>query len=110
MCEGVSCLGADLAVTYLNDKAKKFVEPLADEVEAEMFLPLDVRVPDQLESAFEQIKSKWYQLDFLVHFIAFSPREALQGRVIDVGQDGFQQRCRCIVGPSFAWRILRNRS
>ena len=41
-------LGADLAVTYLNDKAKKFVEPLADEVEAEMFLPLDVRVPGQL--------------------------------------------------------------
>jgi len=82
-------LGADLAVTYLNDKAKKFVEPLADEVEAEMFLPLDVRVPGQLESVFEQIKVKWNQLDFLVHSIAFSPKEALQGRVIDVGQDGF---------------------
>jgi len=82
-------LGADLAVTYLNDKAKKFVEPLADEVEAEMFLPLDVRVPGQLESIFEQIKFKWNQLDFLVHSIAFSPKEALQGRVIDVGQDGF---------------------
>ena len=82
-------LGADLAVTYLNDKAKKFVEPLADEVEAEMFLPLDVRVPGQLESVFEQIKFKWNQLDFLVHSIAFSPKEALQGRVIDVGQDGF---------------------
>ena len=82
-------LGADLAVTYLNDKAKKFVEPLADEVEAEMFLPLDVRVPGQLESVFEQIKFKWNQFDFLVHSIAFSPKEALQGRVIDVGQDGF---------------------
>src|SRR6476620_12598618 len=81
--------GADLAVTYLNDKAKKFVEPLADEVEAEMFLPLDVRVLGQLESIFEQIKFKWNQLDFLVHSIAFSPKEALQGRVIDVGQDGF---------------------
>jgi enoyl-[acyl-carrier protein] reductase I len=65
------------------------VEPLADEVEAEMFLPLDVRVPGQLESVFEQIKFKWNQLDFLVHSIAFSPKEALQGRVIDVGQDGF---------------------
>jgi enoyl-[acyl-carrier protein] reductase I len=82
-------LGADLAVTYLNDKAKKFVEPLANEVEAEMFLPLDVRMPGQLESVFEQIKFKWNQLDFLVHSIAFSPKEALQGRVIDVGQDGF---------------------
>jgi enoyl-[acyl-carrier protein] reductase I len=47
-----------LAVTYLNDKAKKFVGPLSDEVEAEMFLPVDVRVPGQLESAFEQIKFK----------------------------------------------------
>ena len=65
------------------------MEPLADEVEAEMFLPLDVRVPGQLESVFEQIKFKWNQLDFLVHSIAFSPKEALQGRVIDVGQDGF---------------------
>jgi enoyl-[acyl-carrier protein] reductase I len=54
-----------------------------------MFLPLDVRVPGQLESVFEQIKFKWNQLDFLVHSIAFSPKEALQGRVIDVGQDGF---------------------
>jgi enoyl-[acyl-carrier protein] reductase I len=54
-----------------------------------MFLPLDVRMPGQLESVFEQIKVKWNQLDFLVHSIAFSPKEALQGRVIDVGQDGF---------------------
>lgn len=82
-------LGADLAVTYLNDKAKKYVDPLAKELEAEIFLPLDVRVPGQLESVFEQIKFKWNQLDFLVHSIAFSPKEALQGRVIDVGQDGF---------------------
>jgi enoyl-[acyl-carrier protein] reductase I len=82
-------LGADLAVTYLNDKAKKYVEPLAKELEAEIFLPLDVRVPGQLESVFDEIKARWDQLDFLVHSIAFSPKEALQGRVIDVEQDGF---------------------
>jgi enoyl-[acyl-carrier protein] reductase I len=82
-------LGADLAVTYLNDKAKKYVEPLAKELEAEIFLPLDVRVPGQLESVFEHIGTKWNQLDFLVHSIAFSPKEALQGRVIDVEQEGF---------------------
>jgi enoyl-[acyl-carrier protein] reductase I len=82
-------LGADLAVTYLNDKAKKYVDPLAKELEAEIFLPLDVRVPGQLESVFEHIGTKWNQLDFLVHSIAFSPKEALQGRVIDVEQEGF---------------------
>src|SRR6187200_2941773 len=65
-------LGADLAVTYLNDKAKKFVEPLADELEAEIFLPLDVGKPGQMEDVFEEIKSRWDQLDFLVHSIAFS--------------------------------------
>ena len=82
-------LGADLAVTYLNDKAKKFVEPLAHELDAQIFLPLDVVVPGQMEAVFERIKSEWGQLDFLVHSIAFSPTEALHGRVIDVGRDGF---------------------
>ena len=58
-------------------------------LEAEIFLPLDVRVPGQLESVFDEIRARWDQLDFLVHSIAFSPKEALQGRVIDVEQDGF---------------------
>jgi enoyl-[acyl-carrier protein] reductase I len=82
-------LGADLAVTYLNDKAKKHVEPLARELEAPIFMPLDVSVPGQMEQVFERIESEWGQLDFLVHSIAFSPKEALHGRVIDVGRDGF---------------------
>jgi enoyl-[acyl-carrier protein] reductase I len=82
-------LGADLAVTYLNEKAKRFVEPLARELEAPIFMPLDVMVPGQTEAVFEQITKQWGQLDFLVHSIAFSPREALHGRVVDVGRDGF---------------------
>jgi enoyl-[acyl-carrier protein] reductase I len=82
-------LGADLAVTYLNDKALKYVEPLARELEAPLFMPLDVQVPDQMEKVFERIKEEWGQLDFVVHSIAFSPREALHGRVIDVKRDGF---------------------
>jgi enoyl-[acyl-carrier protein] reductase I len=82
-------LGADLAVTYLNDKALKYVEPLARELEAPLFMPLDVQVPDQMEKVFERIKEVWGQLDFVVHSIAFSPREALHGRVIDVKRDGF---------------------
>src|SRR5512143_4235942 len=70
-------LGADLAVTYLNEKAKRFVEPLARELEAPIFMPLDVMVSGQTEAVFEQIAKQWGQLDFLVHSIAFSPKEAL---------------------------------
>jgi enoyl-[acyl-carrier protein] reductase I len=82
-------LGADLAVTYLNDKAKKFVEPLARELEAPIFMPLDVMTPGQMEAVFDEIGKQWGQLDFLVHSIAFSPKDALHGRVIDVKRDGF---------------------
>src|SRR6516164_5730780 len=82
-------LGAELAVTYLNDKAKKYVEPLARELEASILLPLDVRVPGQMEAVFERIATDWGTLDFAVHSIAFSPKDALQGRVVDVSRDGF---------------------
>src|SRR5579872_6535161 len=82
-------LGADLAVTYLNDKAMKYVEPLARELDAPIFMPLDVNIEGQTEQVFERIEKDWGQLDFLVHSIAFSPKEALHGRVIDVGRDGF---------------------
>jgi enoyl-[acyl-carrier protein] reductase I len=82
-------LGADLAVTYLNEKAKKYVEPLARELDAPIILPLDVMVPGQTEAAFDEIGKQWGKLDFLVHSIAFSPKAALHGRVIDVERDGF---------------------
>jgi enoyl-[acyl-carrier protein] reductase I len=82
-------LGAELAVTYLNERAKKFVEPLAAELEAPIFMPLDVMAQGQTEAVFDRIQKEWGQLDFLVHSIAFSPKEALHGRVIDVQRDGF---------------------
>src|SRR6516164_3184257 len=81
--------GAEVAVTYLNDKARKYVEPLARELEAPILLPLDARVPGQMEAMFEHIAEQWGSLDFVVHSIAFSPKEALQGRVVDVARDGF---------------------
>src|SRR6187200_2395564 len=81
--------GAELAVTYLNDKARKYVEPLARELEAPIVMPLDVRVPGQMEAVFERIAKDWGKLDFVVHSIAFSPKEALGGRVVDVDRDGF---------------------
>src|ERR1700757_753391 len=81
--------GAELAVTYLNDKAKKYVEPLARELEAPILMALDVREPGQMEAVFERIGKDWGKLDFLVHSIAFSPKDALQGRVVDVSREGF---------------------
>src|SRR5271169_2622237 len=81
--------GAELAVTYLNEKARKYVEPLARTIEAPIMLPLDVNSPGQMEAVFERITKDWGKLDFLVHSIAFSPKEALQGRVVDVSREGF---------------------
>ena len=81
--------GAELAVTYLNDKAKKYVEPLARELEAPIVMPLEVRTAGQMEAVFERIAQDWGNLDFVVHSIAFSPKDALQGRVVDVSCDGF---------------------
>jgi enoyl-[acyl-carrier protein] reductase I len=82
-------LGAEVAVTYLNEKAKKFVEPLARELETPILMPLDVRTPGQIEAVFERIEKEWGRLDFLIHSIAFSPKDTLCGRVVDVPQDGF---------------------
>src|SRR6516162_904640 len=65
--------GAEVAVTYLNDRARKYVEPLARVLDATIFMPLDVNVPGQLESVFERISKDWGRLDYLVHSIAFSP-------------------------------------
>jgi enoyl-[acyl-carrier protein] reductase I len=81
--------GADLAVTYLNEKAKKHVDPLARALESPIVMPLDVRVPGQMEAVFDRIGKEWGKLDFVVHSIAFAPQDALHGRVVDVPLDGF---------------------
>ncbi len=81
--------GAELAVTYLNDKARKYVEPLAGELEAQIVMPLDARTPGQMEAVFERVTKDWGKLDFVVHSIAFSPKDALGGRVVDVSREGF---------------------
>lgn len=83
--------GAELAVTYVNEKAEPYVRPLAEQLEAELILPLDVEKPGQLEAVFEAIASKWGRLDFVVHSIAFAPRADLHGRVVDCSLAGFQQ-------------------
>jgi len=82
-------LGAELAVTYLNAKAERHVKPLADELEASLFLPLDVREEGELEAVFAAIQEKWGKLDFVLHSIAFAPKEDLHARVVDSSQEGF---------------------
>jgi enoyl-[acyl-carrier protein] reductase I len=81
--------GAKIAMTYLNERARPHVEPLASAVEASLLLPLEVRDTAQVDALFEAIASKWGRLDILVHSIAFAPREALAGRVTDCPRDGF---------------------
>jgi enoyl-[acyl-carrier protein] reductase I len=81
--------GAELAVTYVNARAEPFVRPLAEELQARLILPCDVREPGQLESVFAAIRATWGRLDFLLHCIAYCPKEDLQGRVVDCSADGF---------------------
>jgi enoyl-[acyl-carrier protein] reductase I len=81
--------GADLAVTWLNEKAEKFVRPLAEELEAEILMPLDVTVPGATETVFAEIAGRWGRLDILLHSIAFAPKSDLHGRVVDCSAEGF---------------------
>ena len=82
-------LDADLAITYLNEKSKRFVEPLAKDMQAPIFMPLDVSQPGELEAVFDQITKQWGRLDILVHSIAFAPKEDLQGGLLNCSAAGF---------------------
>ena len=81
--------GAELAVTYLNVKAEPYVRPLAQEVGASIILPMDVRDDAQMEAVFDTVRAKWGKLDFLLHAIAYAPKEDLHGRVADCSRQGF---------------------
>jgi enoyl-[acyl-carrier protein] reductase I len=81
--------GAELAITYLNEKAKPFVEPVADAAQAQIFVACDVRMPGQLEAVFETVAKTWGRLDFLLHSIAFAPREDLHTSVVNCSAEGF---------------------
>jgi len=82
-------LGADLAITYLNDRARPHVEPLADALQASVFEPLDVSTPDELDALFKTLGRTWGRLDILVHSIAFAPKEDLQAGLLDCSAAGF---------------------
>ena len=81
--------GADLAITWLNEKARPYVEPLATELEASITASLDVSKPGELDALFQMIEKKWGRLDLLVHSIAFAPKADLQGGLLDCSAEGF---------------------
>ena len=81
--------GAELAVTYLNAKAEPFVRPLAEGLGSPIVVPCDVREPGQLEGVFSRIQKEWGRLDFLLHSIAYAPKEDLHSRITDCSQAGF---------------------
>ncbi len=83
--------GAELAFTYQGDALKKRVEPLAAEVGSSLVLPCDVTQSASMDAVFEELKAKWGKLDFLVHAIAFSDKNELDGRYVETTEKNFSQ-------------------
>jgi len=81
--------GADVGLTYQGEALKKRVEPLAAELGARLFGHCDVTEPKTIDAAFAAAKQAWGTLDFMVHAIAFSDRDQLDGRYIDTTQENF---------------------
>jgi len=82
-------LGAELAITYLNERARPHVKPLAEALQASVFLPLDVSTPGELDAVIDTIARQWGRLDILLHSIAFAPKADLQGGLLDCSAQGF---------------------
>jgi enoyl-[acyl-carrier protein] reductase I len=81
--------GAELAITYLNDKAEPFVRPVAEALHSSLVMPCDVRIAGQLEAVFERIRKEWGRLDFVLHSIAFAPADDLHASLVDCSAEGF---------------------
>ncbi len=81
--------GADIILTYQNDKLKKRVEKVADELDVKNIYPLDVSKPEEIDALKETIEKDYGKIDFLVHSVAYAPREALDGKFIDTTKEAF---------------------
>lgn len=80
--------GAEIAITYQNEKTKKYTELLSQQLGASLYLPCDVTVEGSLESVFDTLKEQWGSVDFVLHSMAFAKQNDLHGRVVDVSRDG----------------------
>jgi enoyl-[acyl-carrier protein] reductase I len=81
--------GADIILTYQNEKLQKRVEKVANELDVKNIYPLDVSKPEEIEALKESIEKDYGKIDFLVHSVAFAPREALDGKFINTSKEAF---------------------
>ena len=91
IAKAVAAQGAALAFTYQGDALKKRVEPLAAEVGSTLVLPCDVTDNASVDAVFATLAREWGKLDFLVHAIAFSDKDELDGRYVDTTEKNFTQ-------------------
>ena len=91
IAQACAAQGAELAFTYQGDALKKRVEPLAAEAGSKIVLPCDVTDKPSMDAVFAELKSKWGQLDFLVHAIAYADKNELDGRYVDTSLENFNK-------------------
>jgi enoyl-[acyl-carrier protein] reductase I len=82
--------GAKMAFTYQGERLKENVEELAATLDDSLVIPCDVTDQATVDAAFDSVKAKYGRLDFLVHSIAFAPREALEGEFLATTRDAFR--------------------
>jgi enoyl-[acyl-carrier protein] reductase I len=83
--------GAEIGLTYQGDALKKRVEPLAQELNGVVFGHCDVTDPATIDAVFEEARKAWGKIDFVVHAIAFSDKDQLDGRYVETTQDNFSK-------------------
>lgn len=81
--------GAELGATWQTEKSRAYVEPLLDSIAVDLRMPLDISDDVQLQALFDAVAQRWGRLDFLIHSIAYAPKEDLHGKVLDSSRDGF---------------------
>jgi len=81
--------GAQLAITYQNNTLLKRVKPLADKVNSDILVECDVNNEDHLQNTFTQIKKAFGEIDFIIHAVAYSDKNELNGRYIDTSKNNF---------------------
>ena len=85
--------GAELAFTYLGDALKKRVIPLAEKLNSKVTFSCDVEKKEEVIKLFEDIKTKWGEIDFVVHAVAFSDKSELSGEYLNTQEKIFLEVC-----------------
>jgi len=91
IAKSLAAAGAELAFSYQGDNLKKRVEPLAQSVGSDFLVECDVTSEDAIDRTFSEIENKWGELDFVVHAIAYSNKDELQGRYVDTSLENFMK-------------------